>query len=231
MEVKLVLFAAFVCSMLLMSYNYGKKKKKIIFLGDSLTEQGVKPEGYITKLTNFLKRDGEEEKYELISAGVGGNKVYDLYLRLEEDVLAKGPAVVVIFIGINDVWHKQTAGTGTDINKFRTFYEAIIKKLQGAGSRIIMCTPTVIGEKRNGNDLDDELNSYSNIIREIADEYNLHLVDLRQSFLNCELANNPGNEPLGILTTDGVHLSEAGNQLVAEEIYKAIMQPTQHTTF
>jgi len=223
MAVKLLLFAAFVCVMLLMSYNYGKKKKKIIFFGDSITEQGVKPDGYITKLINLFKGDEESGKYDLIGAGIGGNKVYDLYLRLDEDVLAKGPAVVVIFIGVNDVWHKKTHGTGTDADRFETFYEAIIKKLHASGSRIIMCTPTAIGEKMDGNnELDVELNKYSDIIRDIANQHNLPLVDLRQSFLNYHLANNPEDNQAGILTIEGVHLNEAGNQLVADEMWKEL---------
>ncbi len=225
MEVKLLLFAAFVFSMLLMSYNYGKKKKKIIFFGDSLTEQGVKPIGYITKLMNLLKSDDEDGNYNLIGAGVSGNKVNDLYLRMDEDVLAKGPDVVVIFIGVNDVWHKQTFGAATEANEFEAHYEAIIKKLQASDIKIIICTPAVIGEKTNGsNDLDDDLNKYSNIIIELAQKNDLPLVDLRQSFLTYNLANNPQYKHAGILTTDGVHLNEAGNQLVAEEIYKVIKQ-------
>lgn len=225
MEAKLLLFAAFVCSMLLMSYNYGKKKKKIIFFGDSITEQGVKADGYITKLMNLLKRDEEDGNYNLIGAGVGGNKVYDLHLRVDEDVLAKAPDVVVIFIGVNDVWQKQTFGAATDANEFEAHYEAIIKKLQASDIKIIICTPAVIGEKTNGsNDLDDDLNKYSNIIIELAQKNDLPLVDLRQSFLTYNLANNPQDKHAGILTTEGVHLNEAGNQLVAEEMYKVIKQ-------
>ena len=33
------------------------------------------------------------------------NKIYDLYLRHEEDVIAKKPNIVIIYVGINDVWH------------------------------------------------------------------------------------------------------------------------------
>jgi lysophospholipase L1-like esterase len=225
MEAKLLLLAAFVCSMLLMSYNYGKKKKKIIFFGDSITEQGVKLTGYITKLMNLLKRDEEDRNYNLIGAGVGGNKVYDLYLRMDEDVLAKGPDVVVIFIGVNDVWHKQTLGAATDANEFEANYEAIIKKLQASGCKIIMCTPAVIGEKTNGsNDLDSDLNKYCDIILELAQKNELPFLNMRQAFLTNNLTNNPQDKYAGILTTDGVHLNEAGNQLVAEEIYKVLKQ-------
>src|SRR3979411_1737 len=89
-------------------------KKKIIFFGDSITEQGVKPGGYIPKLDSLLQLKGVNKNYELIGAGVSGNKVYDLYLRLNDDVLFKDPDAVVIWIGVNDVWHKRLLGTGTD---------------------------------------------------------------------------------------------------------------------
>ncbi len=89
-----------------------------IFLGDSITEDGVKPGGYITRLNNILVKNNLKGKYRLTGAGVGGNKVYDLYLRLDNDVLKKKPDVVLIYVGVNDVWHKQSLGTGTDADNF-----------------------------------------------------------------------------------------------------------------
>ncbi|WP_315822065.1 hypothetical protein [Paraflavitalea speifideaquila] len=58
-------------------------------------------------LGDLYKQKGVQDKYELIGAGIGGNKAYDLYLRMEEDVLAKDPNTVVIWVGVNDVWHKK----------------------------------------------------------------------------------------------------------------------------
>ena len=75
------------------------KPKKVIFFGDSITQAGVQPTGYITKIGQMLEKQGLKDKYELIGAGVGGNKVYDLYLRLEEDVLNKKIRKVVGKIG------------------------------------------------------------------------------------------------------------------------------------
>ncbi len=72
----------------------------------------------------------------MVGAGISGNKVYDLYLRVEDDVLAKDPGMVVIYVGINDVWHKTTSGTGTDLNKYEKFYIAIIKKLQAKNIKV-----------------------------------------------------------------------------------------------
>jgi len=137
--------------------------------------------------------------------------------------LSKKPDVVVIYVGVNDVWHKQSSQTGTDPDKFIAFYTAMIKKLQAAGIRVIVCTPAAIGERTDfSNAQDGDLNRYSNIIRELAQKYSCGLVDLRKAFLDYNLKNNPENKESGILTTDRVHLNPAGNKLVADLMIKGL---------
>ncbi|MDF2190202.1 SGNH/GDSL hydrolase family protein [Paraflavitalea sp. CAU 1676] len=205
----------------LMAFTLPQQKQKIVFFGDSITQAGVKPGGYITVLGDLLKQKNIQD--ELIGAGIGGNKVYDLYLRMEDDVLAKNPTTVVIWVGVNDVWHKKTSGTGTDANKFEGFYNALIKKLQAKNIKVLICTPAAIGEKTDyTNELDGDLNKYAAMIREIAKKNNVALIDLRKAFLDYNLANNPENKDRNILTTDGVHLNDKGNQLVAEQMLKAL---------
>lgn len=223
MSPKLILLAVFVVSMILMSSTYKSRKKKVIFFGDSITAAGVRAGGYIKLMDSLVATEGSSDNYELVGAGIGGNKVYDLYLRMEEDVISQKPDVVVIYIGVNDVWHKASSGTGTDYDKFGKFYEAIVKRIQAAGAKVILCTPAVIGEKTdNSNQQDGDLNQYSNWIRSYAAKNGLPLVDLRSGFIRYNLQNNPQNKESGILTTDRVHLTHAGNLLVAEEMWKAI---------
>jgi lysophospholipase L1-like esterase len=197
------------------------KKIKVVFFGDSITEAAVNPHGFIT-IDNGLLNPESASNYDLIGAGVSGNKVYDLYLRMEEDVIRKTPDIVVIWVGVNDVWHKKM-GTGTDADKFEKFYLAIVKKFREANIKIILCTPASIGEKYdNTNEQDGDLNKYSNIIRRIASEQHLTLVDMRAEFEAYEKSNNPGNLEKGILTADGVHLNDAGNMFVAKLMAEGI---------
>jgi len=198
-------------------------KQRVIFFGDSITQAGVNPGGYIMRIDSMCTKEGQQSNYEFIGAGISGNKVYDLYLRMEEDVLAKNPDLVFIYIGVNDVWHKATSGTGTDADKFEKFYTAIIKKLRDKNIKVVLCTPATIGEKNDfSNQQDGDLNQYSKIIRDLATKNNLPLIDLRKIFLAYNVANNPENKTKGILTTDGVHLNAKGNQLVADEMWKVI---------
>ncbi len=213
------------CTTVLMLASFGswQKKKKVIFFGDSITQAAVNPGGYIMKIGELAGRDKLADQFEFIGAGIGGNKVYDLYLRMDDDVLARKPDIVVIYVGVNDVWHKRSFGTGTDLDKFERFYNALIRRLQAANCKVAVCTPAVIGERTDfSNELDGDLNQYSNVIRNIARANGLPLIDLRKAFLDYNLQHNKDNKESGILTTDRVHLNAEGNQRVADEMWKVI---------
>ena len=218
-----VLSLILLLSLSLSAFKTVENPTRIVFFGDSITQAGVGKTGYITKMAEMLGTLGLASKYELIGAGIGGNKIYDLYLRHEDDVIAKKPNIVIIYVGINDVWHKTTSRTGTDADKFERFYNALIKRLQKSDIQVVICTPTVIGEKYDAtNENDGDLNAYSNIIRKIASDNQCKLIDLRKAFLTYEEKNNIENKASGILTTDRVHLTEAGNQFLAETMWETI---------
>ena len=173
----------------------------------------------------MLKREKKADQYELMGAGIDGNKVYDLYLRMEDDVLSKNPDVVFIYVGINDIWHKTLLGTGTDADKFEKFYQAIINKLKSKGIKIVLCTPAVIGEKTdNTNQQDGDLNRYSEIIRGLSEKNKLLLVDLRKDIMQKLKIINTENKEKEVLTYDRVHMNNTGNQFLADEMWKALMQ-------
>ena len=213
----------FLLPMVFLSFTAPPKKLRVVFFGDSITQAGVQPTGYITKLDSIVMQAHLPDSVELIGAGISGNKVYDLYLRMEDDVLKENPDVVLIYVGINDVWHKASSGTGTDPEKFEKFYRAIIKRLQDKNIKVILCTPSVIGERNdNSNQQDGDLNQYSNIIRSIAKDLSLPVCDLHNAFSEYLKANNPTNAEKGILTVDRVHLNEKGNLFVAGQMWKVL---------
>ena len=219
---------------------------KVVFLGDSITEAGIYdkevgvPSGdtlIYPKYTGFitlLKKDIEDD-IELIGKGIGGNKVSNLLERYKKDVLSLNPDIVFIYIGINDVWHKYSFGTGTDIIFYENGLRKIIADLKNKGAKVILCTPTVIGENKGEftlvNEFKDietmeimngDLDAYSDVIRKLASELNTDLLDLREIFMNYISENNPNNESSGITTYDGVHLNDLGNKLIADEMLRFI---------
>src|SRR3954468_20534279 len=159
-----------------------KKGDRIVFLGDSITQAGAGPKGYVTLVRTALQEKAKDLGVEVIGAGISGNKVPDLQRRVEKDVIAKKPTLVVIYIGINDVWHgEKNPANGTSPEKFEAGLKEIIGKIKDAGARVVLCTPSVIGEKKS-NTLDAKLDEYSEISRKVAKDTGSQLCDLRKAF-------------------------------------------------
>jgi len=219
---------------LLFMTSCNQNVKQVVFLGDSITQNAVINsedfKGYIT-----LIQEEVDENIKLIGRGISGDKVSDLLTRYKEDVLKLNPDIVFIYIGINDVWHKYDFGTGTDIDLYENGLRKIISDVKNQGAKVVLCTPTVIGENsgefRLGNQfkdvetmekMDQDLDDFSDIIRKLSSEYNTELVDLRKVFKQYISENNPENKAKGILTTDGVHLNNEGSKLIAENMLNHI---------
>ena len=220
---------------------------KVVFLGDSITENATSIKGdtltfangaiFVPKYTGFISRIKEKigEDIELIGKGIGGDKVSDLLTRYRNDVIQLNPDIVFIYIGINDVWHKYDFGTGSDIDLYEKGLRQIIGDIKNIGAEVILCTPTVIGENKGEFTLvnqfkdietmqimNSDLDAYSDIIRKLSSEFNTELIDLRKIFMNYISENNPNNDPSGITTYDGVHLNDQGNKLIADEMLRFI---------
>ena len=205
---------------------------KIVFLGDSITQQA---EDFEDGFISLIRQNLVQDKFELVGKGISGNKVSDLLTRYKSDVLDLNPDIVFIYIGINDVWHKYDFGTGSDIDLYEKGLRTIISDIKSLGSKIVLCTPTVIGENTGdfvlGNQFKDvetmekmngDLDTFSEVVRKLSNEYETELLDLRKIFMDYLAENNINNDAAGILTTDGVHLNEQGNKLIADQMIKFI---------
>jgi lysophospholipase L1-like esterase len=200
----------------------GRKKKRVVFFGDSVTQEAPLPDGYVSQLESL---GGPVADWELIGAGVGGDRVTSLRDRADADVLIYQPQVVVVYVGVNDCGFFKwvPAVGGTEPATYERELVALVRKFQQRDIRVVLCTPAVIGEKRPGeNEMDASLEAYVRACRAVANQEGCPLVDLRSAFTNYLRTHNPQNQPKGILTTDGVHLTRAGNALVAKELHKVL---------
>src|SRR5262249_16573334 len=122
-----------------------QKGERIVFLGDSITAAGAGKMGYITFIKQALEDRHKDLNAACLGAGIGGNKVPDLQKRAERAVLARKPTLVVIYIGINDVWHgERDPARGTPKDRFAAGLKEVIGKITAAGARVVLCTPSVI---------------------------------------------------------------------------------------
>lgn len=199
-----------------------QEKNIIVFLGDSITEAGSGPDGYVTLTSRAVEKMHPDLNLKVINAGISGNRVSDCRKRLKRDVLQKKPAIVVVYVGINDVWHWMV-GQGTNKDVFESGLRDIVSQIHSFGAKVILCTPSVIGEKSDGtNRFDGMLDEYSDIVRNIAETTGTQLLDLRKAFTAYLKQHNPNNDEQGILTQDGVHLNQNGNRFVSTLVIDAL---------
>jgi len=170
----------------------------------------------VTLVRKTIKKRHPELKIKVIGAGISGHRVPDCQQRLYRDVLRKNPTIVVIFIGINDVWHWEQ-NDGTSKADFESGLHDLVSQIKAKGTKVILCTPTVIGEKTDGeNPFDPLLEEYAAISRKVAHETGTIMLDLRKEFMNYLKKNNPDNKSEGFLTKDSVHLNKRGNRYLAD---------------
>jgi lysophospholipase L1-like esterase len=198
-----------------------KKGDRIIFFGDSLTYLAGKEEpknhvtkGYVRIVKEVLDAKHKDKNIEVDWVATGGHTVPDLLKRLDKDVIAKKPTIVVIQIGCNDA-RRISAET------FKSSLEELIGRLQKANIQVVQCSLTSVGEKYDGTNKDDaKLDQFAEIQRQVAGAMKVPLNDLRKAFLEHWKKNNPENKGSGILTYDGNHFNDAGHQFVAEQMLK-----------
>ncbi len=200
------------------------KGDKIAFFGDSVTMQG----GYIDMMAAALKEGAHTSGLgvELIKHGLDGGRVPtildgngpfgNLGGTMAQLLEREKPTVVVVFLGINDVWHGEKGTTKPD---FEAGLKTMIELIRKNGGMPVLCTPTVINEEMTAeNVLTAKLGEYGEITRKLATDGKITLVDLHKAFVDTHKKINKDNQRIGNLTYDGVHMNEAGNALIADQI-------------
>lgn len=196
-----------------------KKGDRIIFFGDSLTALAGKEEpkmhvtkGYVRIVRDTLNERHKDKDIQVDWVATGGHTVPDLLKRVDQDVIAKQPTIVVIQIGCNDARRLPK-------DQFQSGLEELIDRLQKARIQVVQCTLTSVGEKHDGTNKDDgNLDAFAEVERLVAKSKKVPLNDLRKAFVAHWKKNNPDNMPSGILTYDGNHFNDAGHAFVAEQM-------------
>lgn len=193
--------------------------KKLLFIGDSITAAGLAedPEhigtGYVRLIHDYLKVSNLRNPIQIINKGIGGDRVIDLAARWARDVITHTPDYLSVSIGINDVWrqldHKNTDHVYPD--RFEKVYTQLLTEVKAQmDTQLILMEPTIIDEiiDSEGN---KKLVPYVDIIHKLADTFDAILIPTHEAFLNYLKKDGSYR-----LTTDGVHMTSAGNTLMAK---------------
>jgi lysophospholipase L1-like esterase len=202
-----------------------KDGQKIAFLGDSITEGGVRtPSGYVRLVISGLEANGI--KAVAIPAGISGNKSNDMLARLNRDVIDKKPEWMTLSCGVNDVWHGEK---GIPLDQYKQNITAIVDKAQTAGIQVMILTSTMIGEDAS-NANNQKLVAYNDFLRSLAGEKKCPLVDLNVAMQAAvkDAGGGAGSKKGNVLTFDGVHMLPGGNRMMASGVLRGFgLSPEQ----
>jgi lysophospholipase L1-like esterase len=197
-----------------------KEGDKIAFLGDSITQLGDRPTGYVNLVMKGLEVVGVPAVK--IAAGISGHKSDNMRGRLQRDVLDKHPQWMTLSCGVNDVWH---GARGVPLDAYKANISNILDRCAEAGIKVVILTATMIHENPD-NDNNKKLAAYNDFLRQEAAARKLPLADLNaqmQELLKTYPPEVKGNK----LTVDGVHMAWDGNRMMARGILLALGVPEE----
>ena len=181
---------------------------QIAFLGDSLTA-GWPGAGYFPLLKERLP------SHELLNLGRAGDTVVDLLRRVMRRGLDRVD-LALIWVGVNDAvmgtWGAVGDGAGSDwgdrLTRIRGDYEMLVEWTAARASCIVCVRPLVL--EADGSVWQAQADELGEVIARLAGARDrTRELDLRPAFAAAKDADG------GPFTTDGVHFTDAGAQVVA----------------
>jgi len=200
---------------------------KIVCLGDSITQAGESPGGYVWLVRKYLA--ALCPGMEVINSGISGHKSTDMLARFDRDVLAHKPDMVTISVGVNDVWHgfydNHLTGDGPNgipLPEYRKNVEAMVAKAKAANVKVVILSTTVIHEDL-GNLENAKLVGYNAALRDIAHKNGALFIDFQKPFQSLIKAyQSTTGARDNFLTVDGVHMNGEGNKVMAHTILSGL---------
>ncbi|MHB8995176.1 MAG: SGNH/GDSL hydrolase family protein [Armatimonadota bacterium] len=219
----------------------------IVCFGDSVT-QGVPHVAPADTFISLLERRltvkyRPEMEICAHNAGVGGENTHEGLARIESDVLAYQPDLVVVEFGLNDIRYEPEKRITEE--QFAENLRRIHEILTGAGAKVVFMTPnpiidlfhvysqgiTYYGQWGGCNGLNA---IYAGIVREVAAALAAPLADIYEVFIQEAIRAEFRGETFDytdlstlsryISSRDGVHPTAAGQALIAEELYRIIVR-------
>lgn len=198
----------------------------VLFYGDSITDCGRNREdprslggGYANLIAARLLALYPDWNLRMTNKGVGGNRIYDLESRLDQDVISLRPTFVSILIGINDTWRFYDSKTASPIGEFQASYRRILGRLKELPDfRGVICEPFLLPIPEDRRKWREDLDPRITACRELAWEFGLPYLPLDGLF-----AAESAKTGHAYWLPDGVHPTLAGHGLIAEKWLETVM--------
>lgn len=196
-----------------------KAHERVLFVGDSITQAQRKiSDAYDLGQGHAFRFKNEFPEITVYNRGLNGEGVKDVSFRFLDDCLRLKPDVVVLLVGINDVWqgeHSLDFGTYKSKKLFEDEYRKLLNQIKKAKiKKVVLMEPFVLPYPKTRLLWRLDLNDKIEVVRSLAKEYKFELVPL-DGLLNQAGIHYGFKE----ICEDGVHPTELGYDI----IYKALL--------
>jgi acyl-CoA thioesterase-1 len=200
-------FAVFAACILALTACSSAPKPVIVCFGNSLTAgKGALPdESYPALLQRRVKA-------KVVNSGVSGDTIGEALKRIDTDVLAHNPDLVVIELGANDFLDALN-GKALDMTSLYGEYKSIVEKLAAGNRRIYLVKfythEMALAWLRNNLEL---YNRFEQLFETLAAEY------------HADIIKNiwEGIWPQPNLMSDDIHPNAEGYRIMAEHYFEAL---------
>ncbi len=200
----------------------------IVFTGDSITDCDRRFDrhghgyGYVDIVARTL-----HDRFTIVNSGVAGNRVAHLQARWQAEVLDHQPAVLSVYIGVNDTLAAFFDGRPTPVEQFEERYTDMLDRAVAAGvETMVLVEPffvdTELPSVRWGEGaafIRDDLAPKQRVVRELGARYHAAFVPL-QSIVDRAAADRGPT----MVAADGVHPTPLGAALIADAWLAAFEQ-------
>ncbi|MBI5087031.1 MAG: DUF1080 domain-containing protein [Acidobacteria bacterium] len=200
---------------------YLKPGDRVVFYGDSITDQRL----YTTFVETFVRTRFPTLDVSFVHSGWGGDRVTGggggiVDLRLKRDVQAYKPTVVTIMLGMNDGRYRPF--NEETYNWYTTGYDILVKQLKALapGARITAIRPSPYDEVTRapmaGGGYNPVLVKFGDFIKEYAAKEGLFVADLNAPVVAMlEKAHAANPEVAARIIPDRVHPGPSGHLIMA----------------
>lgn len=191
----------------------GGQPTTIVCFGDSITGAYYHSGGaraWCDMLGLALQKANPHAQLTMHNAGVSGHTTVNALARIDRDVLALQPQLVVVMFGMNDV-------TRVGIEDYTANLHTIVDKCQAVGAAVVLCTPNPVIE--NAARPNSKLAAYSEKVREVAAARGLSVTDC---FKNDSAFRQQDPLAWSLTMSDDIHPNMTGHKRFAEQMTQTI---------